>query len=234
MSTECYPDRDAAACDGSCIATTWRWARARRAWPGKHQSGPVRKVVWRGAAGWLWMRPAAASAHAGALADALERQSVEFGAGTVALGNIAKLRAGARAVVTGQQVGLFGGPLYVLLKAATAIARAKQASAATGVEHVPVFWLAIEDHDLEEVDQVSLLASAKTGSAVETLRLGVRSHEEPVGGVVLGDGVDALLERASELLGYAPVCNLAARVLLYRMGTFWRGVCAADGSAVRG
>ncbi len=43
---------------------------------------------------------------------------------------------------------------------------------------------------------------------METLRLGLRSHEEPVGGVVLGEGVDALLERASELLGYAPVCEL--------------------------
>jgi uncharacterized protein YllA (UPF0747 family) len=115
-------------------------------------------------------RPVGASAHAGALADALMRQSVEFGAGAKALANIEKIRAGARAVVTGQQVGLLGGPLYVLLKAATAIARAKQATAATGVEHVPIFWLATEDHDLEEVDQVSLL----TKTSVETLRLGVR------------------------------------------------------------
>ena len=78
-----------------------------------------------------------------------------------------KLRAGARAVVTGQQVGLLGGPLLTLLKAATAVARAKQATAATGIEHVPMFWLATEDHDLEEVDQVSLLSK----TSVETLRL---------------------------------------------------------------
>ena len=73
-----------------------------------------------------------------------------------ALANIEKLRAGARAVVTGQQVVLFGGPLLTILKAATAVARAKQATAASGVEHVPVFWMATEDHDLAEVDQVSL------------------------------------------------------------------------------
>ena len=37
------------------------------------------------------------------------------------------------------------------------MARAKEATRSTGVEHVPVFWLASEDHDLAEVDQVSLL-----------------------------------------------------------------------------
>jgi len=63
------------------------------------------------------------------LADALEAQSRAFGAGPATLANIAKLRAGARAVVTGQQVVLLGGPLLTLLKAATAIARASQATA---------------------------------------------------------------------------------------------------------
>jgi len=90
------------------------------------------------------------------LADALDAQSLAFGAGPATLANIAKLRTGARAIVTGQQVGLLGGPLLTLLKAATAVARARQATAETGVEHVPIFWLATEDHDLEEVDQVSL------------------------------------------------------------------------------
>ena len=73
-------------------------------------------------------------------------------------------------MVTGQQVVLFGGPLLTILKAATAVARAKEATKATGVEHVPVFWMATEDHDLEEVDQVSLLSK----TAVETLRAGLR------------------------------------------------------------
>ena len=104
-----------------------------------------------------------------ALADLLEQQAVEFGASDAAKANIAKLRAGARAVVTGQQVVLFGGPLLTILKAATAVARASEATKATGVEHVPVFWLATEDHDLEEVDQVSLL----TKTSVETLQAGI-------------------------------------------------------------
>jgi bacillithiol synthase len=143
---------------------------------------------------------------AGVLADLLEKQAAEFGAGDAAKANIAKLRAGARAVVTGQQVVLFGGPLLTILKAATVVARAKEATRATGIEHVPVFWMASEDHDLEEVDQVSLL----TKTSVEKLSMGVKfpHHAVPAGGVILEGRVDGLLEQASELLGYAPVCDL--------------------------
>jgi bacillithiol biosynthesis cysteine-adding enzyme BshC len=149
-----------------------------------------------------WIGKGAAVANAHALADLLERQAVEFGASDAAKANIAKLRAGARAVVTGQQVVLFGGPLLTILKAATAVARAKDATKATGVDHVPVFWMATEDHDLEEVDQVSLL----TKSSVETLRAHLKvARAVPVGGLVPGDEIDAVLERASELLEFAPV-----------------------------
>jgi hypothetical protein len=52
---------------------------------------------------------AAAVSDPGRLADALEAQAREFGAGAAAMENIERLRGGARAVVTGQQVGLFGG-----------------------------------------------------------------------------------------------------------------------------
>ena len=65
-----------------------------------------------------WMGREVGGADAASLADALQAQSREFGAGPAALSNIEKLRSGARAVVTGQQVGLFGGPLLTLLKAA--------------------------------------------------------------------------------------------------------------------
>jgi bacillithiol biosynthesis cysteine-adding enzyme BshC len=199
MSTECYP-----------IATLPHTTRLYRDFLAMGEGGAGSAARgWYGAEplGRAWMGLATRPAeNAGALADALERQSVAFGAGPAALANIAKIRAGARAVVTGQQVGLLGGPLMTLLKAATAVARVKQATATTGVEHVPIFWLATEDHDMEEVDQVSLLSK----TAVETLRLGVRfpHHDVPVGGVVLGAAVDGLLDQACELLAYAPVCEL--------------------------
>ena len=149
-----------------------------------------------------WLGKSVPVKHAGALADLLEQQATEFDAGEAAKANIAKLRTGARVVVTGQQVVLFGGPVLILLKAATAVARAREATKATGVEHVPVFWMATEDHDLEEVDQVSLL----TKTSVEKLRVGLKlAHALPVGGVVPGPELETVLKRATELLEFAPV-----------------------------
>ncbi len=55
------------------------------------------------------------------------------------------------AVVTGQQVSLFGGPCYALYKALTAVKLARQLTA-NGIAAVPVFWMATEDHDRAEAD----------------------------------------------------------------------------------
>ena len=151
-----------------------------------------------------WMGRDVAISHSDALSDALRTQSLSFSAGEPVLKNIELLRTGARAVVTGQQVGLFGGPLLTLLKAATAIARAKEATETTGIPHVPIFWLATEDHDLAEVDQVKLLSK----HAIDTLRIGLADKANPVGGIKIGPEVEKCLEQASELLSYAPVCDL--------------------------
>jgi bacillithiol biosynthesis cysteine-adding enzyme BshC len=155
-----------------------------------------------------WMRPAGTikptASDLATLANLLDQQNKAFGASPATHANIAKLKAGAQAVVTGQQVALFGGPLLTLLKAATAVARAKAATAATGIEHVPIFWMATEDHDLAEVDQVSLL----TKNSVEKLHAGLRvPHAVPVGEVPLGTELDAVLDRATELLEFAPIAD---------------------------
>ena len=55
------------------------------------------------------------------------------------------------AVITGQQVGLFGGPAYTLYKALTAAKLARDLTA-RGISAVPIFWMATEDHDFAEVN----------------------------------------------------------------------------------
>jgi bacillithiol biosynthesis cysteine-adding enzyme BshC len=110
---------------------------------------------------------------------------------------LAALAGGAGVVVTGQQVGIFGGPLFTPFKAATAIARARQAGAAGG-PHVAVFWLAAEDHDFAEVNHVTFPAGRE-------LRKLVYEHApdapRPVGGIVLDESILPLVEQAKDLLG---------------------------------
>lgn len=177
---------------------------------GDNPESPVRSWYGSGDSGGPfaggWMRRELPSGDSNPLADELLRQNQIFDASAETFANIEKLRAGARAVVTGQQVVLFGGPLLTLLKAATAVSRAREATRITGVEHVPIFWMATEDHDLAEVDQAALL----TKTEVEVLKAGLRvSLPVPVGGVELNSETAPLLEqaieRATELLEFAPV-----------------------------
>ncbi len=135
------------------------------------------------------------------LADLLESQSRRYRAEAAAFENIQKLRNGASAMVTGQQVALFGGPLYTLLKAATAIQHAQEATAA-GHPCVPIFWMATEDHDFAEVDSVKL----PDHHALHTVSLQTEHAAGlPVGGIRLGDGIEQALKDAKEILGAGPI-----------------------------
>ncbi len=155
---------------------------------------------------WARTAPHLREEHRERLADALKAQAAGFAAGAAALENIERLRAGAAAVVTGQQVGLFGGPLLTLLKAATAVRKAADATRVSGRAHVPVFWLATEDHDLAEVDQVHLLG--KAGVESTQMGLGTAGQALPVGDLRTGQVAEPALAWAEELLAFAPVCEV--------------------------
>jgi bacillithiol biosynthesis cysteine-adding enzyme BshC len=151
-----------------------------------------------------------------------------------AAGALDALRSQAGTVLTGQQVGLFGGQLLVPFKAATAVARAREASRAER-QHVPVFWLASEDHDFEEVRSVTFPGRRE----LRTLTYNGR-HEAgtPVGGVVLDDSINALLDEAGELIGWSDALEALTaayqpgRTLAQAFGDFYRRVFAAQGLLV--
>jgi bacillithiol biosynthesis cysteine-adding enzyme BshC len=133
-----------------------------------------------------------------AVADALEKQNRAWGASEATLRNLQRLREGAFAVVTGQQVGLFGGPLLALFKVASALALAKQVEA-LGVECVPVFWLASEDHDLAEVNQSLLLTHDFQLAPFKATTSGVEGA--PVSTIRFAEGTNEAVGQAAELLG---------------------------------
>jgi bacillithiol biosynthesis cysteine-adding enzyme BshC len=128
----------------------------------------------------------------------LARQNEAWGGSAKTLENIRRLRAGAAAVVTGQQVGLFGGPLFSIFKALTAV---KLAEAATqnGVDCVPVFWLATEDHDLEEVGHVALPGPEGSLQTIATATQGL--PDAPVGTVRFGTEIQLAVDQVGALLG---------------------------------
>jgi bacillithiol biosynthesis cysteine-adding enzyme BshC len=136
------------------------------------------------------------------VAGILERQNRFWEASPQTLANLSRLRQGAAAIVTGQQVGLLGGPMFAIYKALSAVKLAEEATAA-GIDAVPVFWLATYDHDLAEVNHVSL-----PGADGGLRRLTTSSHGiagAPVSEVRLGEEIVPVVEEAAALLGDSEV-----------------------------
>jgi bacillithiol biosynthesis cysteine-adding enzyme BshC len=93
-----------------------------------------------------------------AIAAALHALQLRLGAQPAQLANLDHLaQPGTVAVVSGQQPGLLGGPLYTLYKALGTVVRAAQVRSALGRPVVPVFWVASEEHDWGEVSRADVI-----------------------------------------------------------------------------
>ncbi len=131
-----------------------------------------------------------------AVVEVLMNQNRSLGVDEATIRNLDRLRDGAFAVVTGQQVGLFGGPAYSIYKALTAIHVARELTE-RGVIGVPVFWLATEDHDLAEVDHCFF---PKRGG-FERFDLATSGPaDRRVGDIHLGDAIRGLSAQLASLL----------------------------------
>jgi uncharacterized protein YllA (UPF0747 family) len=139
----------------------------------------------------------------------LERRGAHAHARSVA-GRLAA--ASTVAVVTGQPAGLFGGPLYTLLKAITAIQLARKVSAKHGVAAIPVFWVESEDHDWEEVRTARVLDA---DLHLRNITLGHLdgAGTRPVSKLTLDDGInDTLAELRANLARTEFTDELMARL----------------------
>ncbi len=122
------------------------------------------------------------------LCDALARMNRGWGAGEKTLEHIQTLReSDCIAVVSGQQAGLFGGPLYTIYKALSAVKLADCLSQ-RGIKSVPVFWIATEDHDFAEVATAEII---NRDCALTSFSVSKDIHTEgsPVGRAVLDQSI---------------------------------------------
>jgi bacillithiol biosynthesis cysteine-adding enzyme BshC len=134
-----------------------------------------------------------------ALCDALQDMNATWGAGEGTLKNIELLRdADCLAVVSGQQAGLFSGPLYTIYKALSAV---KLAGCLTqrNTKAVPVFWIATEDHDFPEVAKAEFIGRDCKLAHVE-VSPDLHQEGQPVGRVIIDKSIDAIIDRLLELL----------------------------------
>src|ERR1700692_5153421 len=123
-----------------------------------------------------------------AVATTLRAQNTAFGAGPAVFENLDRLEKGAVAIVSGQQVGLFSGPAYSFYKALSAIQVASELTR-SGIEAVPVFWMATEDHDVEEVCHVSWFQDGELARS-ELAPPGEKDAGRPVGKILVGAQIE--------------------------------------------
>jgi uncharacterized protein YllA (UPF0747 family) len=162
------------------------WNRVRNFYP---QNYSIESVV-----SFARQRTPLDSRHRDILSTALASQQKQWGNDPA---GVEKLAAGAVAVITGQQAGLFTGPNYTILKAITVIKLAKVLSEA-GVPAVPIFWIAAEDHDYQEIEWAALL---DRDSAVREFRVNLSNAEaRPSGWLSLNDEVSEVISRFVESL----------------------------------
>ncbi|HKV06179.1 MAG TPA: bacillithiol biosynthesis cysteine-adding enzyme BshC [Candidatus Acidoferrales bacterium] len=133
--------------------------------------------------------------------EILRGQNRKFGPGgeiePATARNLDRLAAGAVAIVTGQQVGLFSGPALSFYKALSAV-RCAEETTRRGTDAVPIFWLATQDHDLAEVNHSPW--NTRNGSARYELPANEADAGRHVGEVLFGESIEPIVAAAAQSL----------------------------------
>jgi bacillithiol biosynthesis cysteine-adding enzyme BshC len=157
---------------------------------------PTSPDAWRAAIG----RAQQHSRRRTEIAAIVSAQQARRRAPEAAVGEAAKLRDAATvAVVTGQQAGAFGGPLFTLLKAITAIQLARRAAVDYPTSVVAVFWVDAEDHDWDEVASCTVL-DAELRPRTITIPPPEGAGERPIASLTLDARVEPGLDELEAAL----------------------------------
>jgi bacillithiol biosynthesis cysteine-adding enzyme BshC len=124
------------------------------------------------------------------------------------------------AIVTGQQAGAFGGPLFTLLKAITAIQLARKTSREQQADVIAIFWVDAEDHDWQEVASCTVLDASFQPHTI-TLPKPEGAEERSVASLILDDRVEHSLDELATMLGETEFSDWLMTALrrAYRPGT---------------
>jgi len=155
-----------------------------------------------------------------AVASVMKRQATELG--TDASAAIAKFeKKDTLAVVAGQQPGLFGGPLYTVYKALTCVHLARRVEEASGRPTVPVFWVASDDHDFDEVRKAWITDGA--GGEPVLLEYAAEGPHASFSRIKVGDAIEPVLAKLGDVLGDAPDVGAVMQRLrdAYAPGRTW-------------
>jgi bacillithiol synthase len=157
---------------------------------------PAAPAAWTAAIARAQAHPRRHAAVSSLLVEQQRRRGAP-GAAIAAAERLADPRAVA--ILTGQQAGLFGGPLFTLLKALTAIRLADRVAREHQVPAIAVFWIDAEDHDWEEVRACSVLDA---NLERRTISLGKPdgAGDRPVASVHLDGSAAAAVDTLAELL----------------------------------
>jgi bacillithiol biosynthesis cysteine-adding enzyme BshC len=133
------------------------------------------------------------------IAGVLAAQQERRGAPQAAREKARKLADGRTvAILTGQQAGLFGGPLFTLLKALTALKLADQVARDHDVPTVAIFWIDAEDHDWDEVRACSVFDAALSPHAVALPPR--HADHAPVATIQLDSSITRALDELEQVL----------------------------------
>jgi bacillithiol biosynthesis cysteine-adding enzyme BshC len=133
-----------------------------------------------------------------AIADALLRYNDSLGADERALRNIRHLTDECSlCIITGQQAGFLGGPVYTLYKIVTALRLAAHCTDTLGIPVVPVFWLASDDHDLHEVNHAYVYGA---DGEVQKVQFPVEHNGRPVESITVTTNIIKTYKRYFDLI----------------------------------
>ena len=163
---------------------------------GLYAGDPTDPQAWRDAVA----RAQRHSRDRAAVASLLATQQEQRGAPEAARSAVARLAdPSAVAILTGQQAGAFGGPLYTLLKAITALQLARRTEREVKVPVQAIFWVEAEDHDWEEIRACTVLDAGFQPRAI-TIPDPEGAGERPIAQLTLDERVEQTINELSAAL----------------------------------